>query len=104
MALNSIYPRTSPYYDTGVFNNKFLDFMVNRTIPSQPSDVLYELPAVYQYRPDLLAFDLYKDSRLWWVFAARNPNRLSFDPYFDFVTGVQFYVPTDTTLKQVLGI
>lgn len=104
MATNSIFPRTSPYYETGVFNNKFLDFMVNRTIPSQPSDVLYVLPEVYQYRPDLLAYDLYKDSRLWWVFAARNPNRLSFDPYFDFVAGIQIYVPTEATLKQVLGI
>lgn len=104
MATNSIYPATSPYYDTGVFNAKFLDFMVNRNIPKQPSDVLYTLPEVYQYRPDLLAYDLYGDSRLWWVFAARNPNRLSKDPYFDFVTGLEFYVPKLDTLKQVLGI
>jgi hypothetical protein len=104
MATNNLYPKTSPYKDTGVFNKKFLDFMVNRPIPSQPSDVLYVLPAVYQYRPDLLAFHLYNDSRLWWVFAARNPNRLGPDPYFDFKTGVEFYVPKLDTLKQVLGI
>jgi len=104
MATNSLYPRTSPYKDTGVFNAKFLDFMVNRPIPSQPSDILYTLPEVYQYRPDLLAYDLYSDSRLWWVFAARNPNRLGPDPYFDFKTGVEFYVPKLDTLKQVLGI
>jgi hypothetical protein len=104
MASNTIYPRTSPYNQTGVFNEKFLDFMFNRPIPSQPSDVLYQLPAVYQYRPDLLANDLYNDSRLWWVFAARNPNRLGPDPYFDFKTGVEFYVPKLDTLKQVLGI
>jgi len=104
MPSNTLYPRTSPYKDTGVFNKKFLDFMVNRPIPGQPSDVLYVLPEVYQYRPDLLAQHLYSDSRLWWVFAARNPNRLGFDPYFDFKTGVQFYVPTLDTLKQVLGI
>lgn len=104
MASNSIYPSTSPYKDTGIFNNKFLDFMVSRPIPSQPSDILYELPAVYQYRPDMLANDLYGDSRLWWVFAARNPNRLGFDPYFDFVTGIEIYIPKLDTLKQVLGI
>jgi len=61
MATNNTYPATSPYYDTGVFNGKFLDFMVNRPIPQQPSDVLYVIPAVYQYRPDMLAFDLYND-------------------------------------------
>lgn len=104
MAQNNLYPSSSPYKETDIFNQKFLDFMVNRPIPTLPSDVLYTLPIVYQYRPDLLAYDLYGDSRLWWVFAARNPNRLGFDPYFDFVEGIQIYVPKLDTLKQVLGI
>ncbi|MGA1047809.1 MAG: baseplate wedge protein 53 [Minisyncoccia bacterium] len=104
MANNSLYPATSPYKDTGVFNGKFLDFMVARPIPKQPSDALYTIPEVYQYRPDMLAFDLYNDSRLWWVFAARNPNRLGYDPYFDFKTGIEIYIPKLDTLKQVLGI
>lgn len=104
MASNETYPRTSPYNETGVFNAKFLDFMVDRPIPMQPSDVLYVIPEVYQYRPDMLANDLYNDSRLWWVFAARNPNRLSKDPYFDFKAGVEIYIPKLDTLKQVLGI
>lgn len=101
---NNLYPATSPYFDTNVFNGNFLDFMVNRPIPKQPSDVLYTIPQVYQYRPDLLAFDLYTDSRLWWVFAARNPNKLGPDPYFDFKTGIEIYIPKLDTLKQVLGI
>lgn len=104
MATNNIYPATSPYYDTGVVNAKFLDFMVNRPIPRQPSDVYFTIPLVYQYRPDLLAFDLYSDPRLYWVFAARNPNALGYDPYFDFKAGIQIYVPKLDTLKQVLGI
>ena len=104
MASNNLYPATSPYRDTGVFNGKFLDFMVNRPIPKQPSDVLYVIPEVYQYRPDMLAFDLYSDSKLWWVFAARNPNRLGPDPYFDFKAGVEIYIPKLSTLRQVLGI
>jgi len=104
MASNNLYPATSPYRDTGVFNGKFLDFMVNRPIPKQPSDVLYTIPEVYQYRPDMLAFDLYSDSKLWWVFAARNPNRLGPDPYFDFKAGVEIYIPKLSTLRQVLGI
>ena len=104
MAQNNLYPSTSPYKDTGIFNEKYLDFMVYRPIPSFSSDVLYTIPEVYQYRPDLLAYDLYSDGRLWWVFAARNPNRLGFDPYFDFVAGVQIYIPKLETLRQVLGI
>jgi hypothetical protein len=104
MAVNNIYPTTSPYYDTSVFNGKFLDFLANRPIPKQPSDVLYTIPAVYEYRPDMLAYDLYNDSRLWWVFAARNPNTLGADPYFEFKTGTEIYIPKLDTLKQVLGI
>lgn len=104
MAINTIYPATSPYFNTGVTNAKFLDFMVYRPIPMFPSDVYIILTETYQYRPDLLAFDLYGDSKLWWVFAQRNPNRLGNDPYFDFVTGLGIYVPKLETLKQVLGI
>jgi hypothetical protein len=103
MANNNIYPATSPYNATGVVNNKFLDIMVNRTIPMQPSDVYWEITEVYQYRPDMLAYDLYSDSRLWWVFAQRNPNRLK-DPYFDFVAGVGIYLPKLELLKQTLGL
>jgi hypothetical protein len=103
MATNNIYPATSPYNATGVVNNKFLDIMVNRTISMQPSDVYWTITPVYEYRPDLLAYDLYNDSRLWWVFAQRNPNRLK-DPYFDFVTGVGIYLPKLELLKQTLGL
>lgn len=104
MASNNSYPATSPYFVTDVTNQKFLDFMNNRSLPSLPSDIFYTLPPVYEYRPDMLAYDLYSDSRLWWVFAARNPNVLGPDPYFNFKTGVQFYLPTLATLRLSLGI
>ena len=103
MATSSLYPATSPYYNTGVVNNQYLDVMINRQIPLQPSDVYWVITQVYEYRPDLLAYDLYADSRLWWVFANRNPNRLK-DPYFDFVTGVGIYLPKADLVRQVLGI
>ena len=100
---NPLYGRTSPYYNTDVFQRTFLDIMVNRPIPKVDSDVYWEILKVYEYRPDLLAYDLYNDSRLWWVFAARNPNTLQ-DPLFDFVPGVKIFLPKLTTLQQVLGI
>jgi alpha-L-fucosidase len=103
MAANNLYPRNSPYYLTNIVNDKFLDVMVNRNIPSLASDVQYTIETVYEYRPDLLAYDLYSDPKLWWVFAQRNPNRLK-DPYFDFVTGVKIYIPKIETLRGALGI
>jgi hypothetical protein len=97
------YPQSSPYYDTNIVDDKFLDFLEYREIPQTPDDIYYELPQVYQYRPDLLAYDLYGDPRLWWVFAARNPNKLGPDPYFNFVTGIGIYIPNIVTLQVVLG-
>lgn len=102
MAVNNLYPATSPYNATDVYKAQFLDVMINRPIPMLSSDLYFEIKPVYEYRPDLLAYDLYGDSRLWWVFAQRNPNKLK-DPLFDFKTGVTIYLPKLDTLKQVLG-
>ena len=96
------YSTNSPYFQTGNFGN-FLDVMINREITKKVDDVLYEIDTVYEYRPDLLAFDLYGDSALWWVFAQRNPNVLK-DPLFDFRAGYKIYIPQKTTLQQDLGI
>ena len=96
------YSTNSPYFQTGNFGN-FLDVMINRSITKKVDDVLYEIDTVYEYRPDLLAFDLYGDSALWWVFAQRNPNVLK-DPLFDFRAGYKIYIPQKTTLQQDLGI
>jgi hypothetical protein len=96
------YLPSSPYFQTNSFGN-FLDVMTNRPITKLPDDVLYEIDSVYQYRPDLLAADLYGTSSLWWVFAQRNPNTLV-DPLLDFVAGARIYIPKIETLKQDLGV
>jgi len=97
------YTQTSPYYLTSVYKNLFLDVMQNRSIPSDPLDVYWEITLTYDRRPDLLAYDLYNDSRLWWVFAQRNPNRIK-DPLFDFAAGTSIYIPQLDNLKIWLGI
>lgn len=96
------YLSNSPYYKTKKFGN-FLDVMINRPITKKADDVLYQIDSIYEFRPDLLAYDLYNDSNLWWVFAQRNPNVLK-NPLFDFRAGVQIYIPKKTTLQQDLGL
>lgn len=96
------YPQTSPYYSTPVYKNQFLDLMVNRSVPIDPLDSYWQITPVYHLRPDLLAYDLYEDSKLWWVFAQRNPNTLP-DPLFDFVVGKSIYLPQLNNLKAALG-
>lgn len=101
---NNLYPQPSPYYLTNIVDNKYLGILDYRQIPFLETDVYYTVPPVYQYRPDLLAYDLYQDARLWWVFAARNPNTLGPDPYFNLISGIKIYIPKLETLRQTLGI
>ena len=95
------YNATSPYVTTG-YSQFFLDTMVNRPIPKQSDDLLFVINQTYQYRPDLLAFDLYQNGGLWWVFYQRNPNTLT-KPPLDFVMNTDIYIPKLSTLRSVLG-
>ena len=100
--MSANYDATSPYYTTG-YNQFFLDVMVNRPIPKETDDILFTINLTYQYRPDMLAYDLYQNAALWWVFYQRNPNTLTAPP-LDFVVGVQIFLPKMPTLKSALGI
>lgn len=95
------YDSTSPYYFTPTVQF-YLDSMVNRPIPRLVDDNTIMINQTYQYRPDLLAHDLYDDGRLWWVFYQRNPNTLTAPPW-DFEPGKLIYLPKITTLRSVLG-
>lgn len=96
------YSRTSPYADTPEYGF-FLDLANIPTIPFESSDVAYEIDNIYNNRPDLLAFDLYGDPGLWWVFSVRNPNVLQ-DPLFDFIPGVTIFIPQKQNLVTALGL
>jgi len=95
------YDATSPYYTTK-YSQFFLDVMNNRDIPKQSDDILTTISLTYQYRPDLMSFDLYGTPALWWVFYQRNPNTLTAPPW-DFRAGTRIYLPKESTLKSVLG-
>jgi hypothetical protein len=96
------YNRTSPYANTDIYGF-FLDVANIPGIPMDPKDVQYQIDTIYKGRPDLLAFDLYGDSSLWWVFAIRNPNVIQ-DPVYDFQPGVIIYVPQKQNLTTALGL
>lgn len=98
----SAYSKTSPYYETQQFG-PFLDVINHRSIPKNVSDVSFTIDATYDLKPQLLAYDLYGDTSLWWVFASRNPNVLK-DPLFSFVAGTTIFIPTKDTLVSTLGL
>jgi hypothetical protein len=92
-----------PYGKTPINNSGYLDILKIRPIPIAGDDILYEITPPYNYRPDLLAYDLYGSKDLWWVFAQRNVDILK-DPVFDFVAGTKIYLPQGDFLKKRLGL
>jgi Base plate wedge protein 53 len=99
---NITYAKTSPYFNTPQTSN-YLDVMTLRDISPVANDTLFIVTSQYKHRPDLLAFDLYQDATLWWVFAMRNKDIIR-DPIYDMIPGVQIYLPQASTIKKALGV
>lgn len=100
MAISVQYDRNSPYFLTQFYGD-FLDIATFPTIPAEFDDVLFTINKTYQFRPDLLAYDLYGDAGLWWVFALRNPNYIE-DPIFDMNIGRRIFLPKKTSILSVI--
>jgi len=96
------YKINSPWHKTLIINDRLSNFRI-RAIKSESDDILYTIEPQYNNRPDLLAYDIYKDPKLWWVFLQRNMDVLS-DPIYDFTVGTQIYLPKLSNLKESLGI
>jgi len=96
------YNASSPWNKTRIQNDLYLDILRIRPVPAESDDVVYEIEPQYTYRPDLLAFDLYGNHKLWWVFAQRNMNVIK-DPIYDFEAGVEIYLPKQSSLRELLG-
>lgn len=97
------YTGTSPWFNTKTKNGQYLDVLRIRPIPAETDDVLYTVQVQYTHRPDLLAFDLYGDKNLWWVFAQRNMDLIK-DPVYDLKPGVRIYLPKGDELARQLGV
>lgn len=95
------YSKNSPWYATKQ-NALYLETMAYRKIMPSTDDAKYVIENQYTHRPDLLAYDFYGDAKLWWVFVNRNRNVLK-DPIFDFVAGVEIYLPNkESLLVQIM--
>lgn len=84
-------------------NNLYLELLKIRPVPAEPDDYTYVIEAQYKHRPDLLAYDVYGDSKLWWVFVQRNMSVLR-DPIYDFMPGTAIVLPKKINLERYLGI
>ena len=97
------YSEMSPWGKTRIVNKDYLNVLEIRPVPKSDDDVLYEIQPQFTHRPDLLAYSVYGSSKLWWVFAQRNPDSIE-DPVYDFAPGVKIRLPKLSNLKSDLGI
>jgi hypothetical protein len=96
----AVYSKNSVYYGTPI-NNGYLGFYNPRLIPNHIDDRSYVVDNQYAFRPDLLAYDLYGTTQLWWIFAQRNPNTIK-DPIYDLQPGVTIEIPSKEYLELLL--
>ena len=83
------YKQSSPYKNTPMSQTRdHLGFFKIRTIPAQADDAQYTIEPQYHQRPDLLAYDMYGNPNLWWVFCQRNMDTME-DPIYDFKPGTE---------------
>lgn len=87
------YNKTSNYTKTSM-NKKYLNVynpvLTRETLSSETKTI--KIQNKYDRRPDLLANDLYGNSKVWWVFAHYNREELK-DPLNDFRAGMTIVVP-----------
>jgi ABC-type Fe3+-hydroxamate transport system substrate-binding protein len=87
------YRTDSLYRNTKIINGQYLDVLdIDNIDIDNTTTKTITLEAKYEEKPDLLAYDLYGNAKLWWVFALFNQDELA-DPIVDFKTGLKISVP-----------
>ncbi len=95
------YQPSSVYYTTPQ-NSYYLDFWQPPYVAASANDQTLVIAQRYRHRPDLLSFDLYGTSQLWWIFAMINPDAIR-DPIYDLIPGISIRVPAAASVQNILG-
>ena len=90
------YKKNSNYRRTPIENNELGQYVPPVQLDYSKTQQI-ELTQRYDRRPDILAYDLYGDAQLWWIFVHYNRNVL-LDPIHDFTTGTTIFAPTRDNL------
>lgn len=94
------YKDSSPYAKTPITEDNFLGYYKHRRILPDSSDLIIVIDTKYEFRPDLLSYDLYGTPNYWWIFTARNLNIIR-NPIYDMVAGIEIYAPTKERLNNL---
>lgn len=85
------YKNTSMYRNTPIKKNYLDIYEPAINLDLENYDIM-TLSSRYNKRPDLLAYDLYGQSELWWIFVLYNRDLIT-DPLYDFKTGIEIKIP-----------
>lgn len=94
------YSQYSPYAKTK--QTWYLDYNLPKNIPPADSDIDYEIPNKYDEQPWRLAYELYGNERLYYIFSLLNPNLIE-DPIYDFNAGKTIRIPSVQRVQSYLG-
>ena len=94
------YAPSSPYYNTPQ-SSYYTGFWNPPAVYWTDTDQFVTVAKKYTNRPDLLSYDLYGTSRLWWIFAMMNPNVIR-DPIYDLQAGIELRIPSRTSVQVYL--
>ena len=91
---NSFYKKTKN-------DGFYLGLWEEISMPYDSSDYYMVIPTKYHLKPGSLAYELYGDSKLLWVFSVYNRDTIN-DILFDFTEGKIIRVPTKERLNKLL--
>lgn len=94
------YKKGSFIRNPDIIDGKFMGMNELPKVLKNVKDESYIIGHGYDERPDLLAYKLYGSTRLWWVFAQRNPDILK-DPIRDFKAGKQIILPAEEVVNRL---
>ena len=93
------YDTTSPYGITPIAGD-YMYYYIHRPIGGDSTDIVVTVDnPIYVNRPDRLAYDLYNNADLWWVFGVRNGWE---DLVYDLKLGITVMVPTAERVGSLL--
>jgi len=55
----------------------------------------------YVNRPDYISYDVYGNSKYWWIIAMANDIK---DPFYEFHRGKELKIPNLVALKKIMGL
>jgi len=89
------------FYGNTKQNGFYLGYYDPLGITKTDEDYYYIIPTKYDLKPGLLAYDLYGDAQLMWIFSVYNRDILQ-DPLFDFRAGKIIKIPPKNKVVDLI--